>query len=55
MKQFGNFKRRSEFYVYCNRSSNHEFLTFLDAFAKLGNATISRVIFLSVRQLFHME
>jgi hypothetical protein len=41
MKQFGNIKRRSEFYVYCNRSPN------VGAFAKLGNATISFVMSLS--------
>jgi hypothetical protein len=55
MKQFRNIKRRSEFYVCCNRSTNAGFLTFLCAFAKLGNATISFVMSLSVRLLFRIE
>jgi len=55
MKRFGNIKRRSEFYVNCNRSTNAGFLTFLGAFAKQGNVTVSFVMSLSVRLLFRME
>jgi len=55
MKQFGNIKRRSEFYVFCNRSPNDGSLTYLDAFAKLGNATISFVMSLSLRPFFRRE